>query len=213
VKNILIGSLVVLPILFLASKVQAQTSTTYCSGLGLGNFACTNYDTSASAQSYCTKTGDNLSCTTYYSDGGYGNSSQVRAQQNYLAGQVGTELTNAIASAIERYKAHKQAQRAQRENMNQRIQDVLASVESSCTTGSTIASSPNEVIECRNTLFTLDRFLHRHRDDFVPNVHNLQMLFDYVLKHHSDEEAATEEWYESAFLAVKHDLNKKVEWQ
>jgi hypothetical protein len=181
------------------SFAQVQT---YCTNIA-GNISCTSYDHGASSQSYCTSIGGNLSCTTYDDD-----YDRVRIRQNYEAGQViGTALGNTVSAAIAEYKAKKRIKQAKKEFWDQFVQDTIATQELKCET------DPNEiVVVCRTVVFTLNQFLHRHQNDFVPDQRNVGILADALDKTAPDDGSTwTEETYEVAFRTIdKKQLDKKV---
>lgn len=184
------------------SPAQIQT---YCTNIS-GNIACTSYNNGASSQSYCTSIAGNLSCTTYND-----NYNKVQIQQNYEAGQViGTALGNAVAAAIEQYKANKRIRQAKQEEWNQFVQDTLATNELTCETDP--KKQGTTLVGCRTMMFTFNQFLHRHQKDFVIDGKNIEMLANALDKTApSDQSSWTELTYEAALQTLnKNQLDRKV---
>ena len=187
----------------LARPCLAQVQT-FCSNVG-DNIACTSYGGDGlSSQSYCTSIAGNLTCTTYNNDDRH-----VQIQRNYEAGQViGTALGNVIAAAIERHNAKKQA----RQDLDQRVQDAIASVELACETNPSM-SGTSGALGCRTTCFALSSFIHKHRKDFLPNQRNVGVLAQAIAQTPGiadiDLSSVTEQTFEIVFQHIdKKQLDK-----
>ena len=147
------------------SRAQVQT---YCSKVG-NNIACTTYDDTASSQSYCTQLFNNLRCTTYGND-----YNRIQVLRNYEDGQViGTALGTAVMDAIGEYQAHRRIKKAKRDEWNQFVQDTIATTELACEEDP--AKQGTTIVGCRTMVFTFNQFLHRHQSDFVPDGRNVNM--------------------------------------
>lgn len=188
----------VLSILVLSGVTSSFAQVrTYCTTVA-GNIACTSYGgDGSSSQSYCSSIAGNLSCTTYNND----NDSRVLIQHNYEAGQViGSALGSVIVAAIEKHKAAKQA----RQDIDQRVQDAIATVELACETNPSMSGSGGAV-GCRTVCFALNSFIHKHRKDFLPNQRNIYLLADAVDKTPGipeDTSLITEQMIEKVFQSV-----------
>jgi hypothetical protein len=195
----------VLPaLIFVALNPSIAQVQTFCTNIA-GNIACTTYDHGASSQSYCTSIGDILSCTTYDD-----NADRARVLRNYEAGQVvGTALGNAIAEAIQEYRANKRAKQAKQDQWNQFVQDTLAKTELSCETN---PEHDPPVAVCRTGIFALNQFFHRNQKDFVVDGTNMKMLADALEKTAPADDAMwSEQTYEVAFQSIdKKQLDKKI---
>ena len=187
----------------LAGPCLAQVQT-FCTNVG-GNIACTSYGGDGlSSQSYCTSIAGNLTCTTYNNDDRH-----VQVQRNYETGQViGTALGNVIAAAIEKHNAKKQA----RQDLDQRVQDAIASVELACETNPSMGGSSGAV-GCRTTCFALSSFIHKHRKDFLPNQRNVGLLVEAIDRTPEieipDPSLVTEQTFEMVFQRVDKKLLDK----
>ena len=188
-------------VVFLAASAAVAQEQTYCTNVA-GNIACTTYNNATSSQTYCTQIGGNLSCTTYDSD----NSTRVRIQQNYEAGQlIGTALGDIVAKAIQQHREKKQA----RQNWDQFVQDQFSQSELACETNPEMGGA----VGCRTFYFALNSFIHKHQKDFFPCKENFDVFgdtADRILPADFTLQQTTEQTVETLYQAIdKKQLKKR----
>lgn len=113
-----------------------------------------------------------------------------------------------IAAAIQKHNAKRQAQ----QDVDQRVQDALASVELACETNPGMGGSSGAV-GCRTTCFALGSFIHKHHKDFLPNQKNVGLLLEAIGRTPEieipDPSLVTEQTFEMVFQHVdKKQLDK-----
>jgi hypothetical protein len=187
-------------VLLAASAALAQEQT-YCTNVA-DNFVCTSYNNATSSQTYCSQIGGNLSCTTYDSD----NTTQVRIQRNYEAGQIiGTSLGTIIVAAIQKHQAKTQAQK----DWDQFVQDQFSQSELACETNPEMGGAT----ACRTFYFAINSFIHKHRKDCFPCKENFELFAeaaDRIFPADFTLQQTTEQTVEAMFQAVdKKQLRKR----